>query len=288
MHRSNGLLLAMLAVATLACSRAPDPAEDLGRLEAQVGGRIGVWAEDLATGATLAWRADERFAFASTFKPLLVAAVLAEAEAGRIALDDRVALAGIEIQPHSPVVGPRVGGEPPTLAELCAAAVTISDNSATNLLFDRVGGPGGLTAFLRAHGDATTRFDRYEVALNTNLPGDPRDTTSPRALAGSYARAVTGDMLDASARQRLADWLVASRTGLERLRAGLPAHWRVGDKTGSGANGAVNNVAIAWPPDGGPLVIAVLMSGSDADLATLNAAHADIARLVVKHLGMDR
>jgi len=277
-------------VALSACRAAPAPAAlstEIAAMEAEIGGIIGVHAENTATGAALAHRADDRFAFASTFKPLLVAAVLAEADAGRLSMEQPVSLGGVEIQPYSPVINALADGEVPTVATLCEAAVTISDNTATNLLLDLVGGPEGVTRFLRAEGDDVTRLDRYEVALNTNLDGDPRDTSTPRAMSNSYARVVLGAALTDASRKRLKDWLIASKTGKNRLRAGLPAHWVVGDKTGYGANGAVNNVAITWPDNGKPIVITVFMSRTEADVATLNGVHARIASLAAALLRSD-
>lgn len=288
-NRSFSVMTAAVAAVLAPAACLPETAtapfrDQLAAMEAEIGGVIGVHAANIATGETLGHRADERFAFASTFKPLLVAAVLADADAGRLSLGRRLSLEGIEIQPHSPIVGALGSGERPRVETLCEAAITISDNTATNLLLDLVGGPAGLTRFLRAHGDDVTRLDRYEVALNTNLDGDVRDTSTPRAMSGSYARFVFGDALSAASRQRLEQWLVSSRTGGKRLRAGLPAAWRSGDKTGYGANGAVNDVAIAWPAGGGPIVITVFMSGSGEDVATLNAVHARIAGLVAERL----
>ncbi|MGB5579310.1 MAG: class A beta-lactamase [Woeseia sp.] len=271
-----------------ACAPAPDSndtfSEALSVMEQEIGGSIGAYALDTASGKWQGHRADERFAMASTFKPLLAAAVLAEVDAGRLSLDDKFSTDGVTMQPYSPVVGELGPGETIDLVALCAASVSISDNTATNLLLDRVGGPAGLTNFLRANGDATTRLDRYEVELNTNLPGDERDTTTPRAMSHTFERLLLSDTLSEPSRTLLQSWLLASTTGLRRLRAGIPSEWRVGDKTGYGMNGAVNDVAIAWPPGRPPIIIAVYMSGTDKDVATLNAVHANIAALAIKLL----
>lgn len=257
-------------------------ADAIAALEQRVGGRIGVYALDTESGRELAYRANERFATASTFKPLLVAAVLAAVDAGRLDLGTPVGLDGVEIQPYSPVIGELEPGATPSLGSLCEATVTLGDNTSTNVLLDLVGGPRALTAFLRRHGDEVTRLDRYEVELNANAPGDERDTTTPRAMVASTLRVLRSDILDNDSRQRLQDWFVGSRTGFERLRAGLPGAWRVGDKTGTGMNGAVNDVAVAWPPGRKPIAIAVYMSGSREETSTLSAAHPQIARLVAE------
>jgi beta-lactamase class A len=168
---------------------------------------------------------------------------------------------------------------------LCNAAVTVSDNTAANLLLNRIGGPEELTAFLRQCGDKVTRLDRNEPELNTNLPGDERDTTTPRAMAKTMNTILLGDVLSASNRDQLIQWLRDAKTGLGRLRGGLPSDWIAGDKTGTGVNGAANDVAIAWPPGRKPILIASYLSGSAASPEDLNAAHVAIARSVAARMG---
>lgn len=265
-----------------------DTANDAGALrdiETSIGGRLGVFALDTATGRSLRYRADERFALCSTFKLVLAAALLHRVDRRETTLEQRLRVTAKDIVTHSPVTAPRVDAGFITVAEACEATVTVSDNAAANLLLPLLGGPQGLTAWLRRSGDKTTRLDRYETELNTNLPNDPRDTTTPRAMARTSSRLLAGELLSADSRQQLRHWLEAASTGLRRLRAGLPADWQVGDKTGSGANGAVNDVAVAWPPGNRPpLVLAVYLSGSGRPLAELEAAHAKVARQVVAAL----
>lgn len=167
-----------------------------------------------------------------------------------------------------------------TVEELCAAAVELSDNPAANLLLAQIGGPAGLTRYLRSIGDEVTRLDRNELALNSNLRGDPRDTTTPYAMAHSVAGLVTGDVLSAAAREKLQSWLRASPTGARRIRAGIPRSWTAGDKTGTGANGAVNDVAVLWPPGRAPIVVAVYMSESSRPVAELEPLHAESAQAI--------
>lgn len=284
----SNVVLTLLASALIACTQRDSAVEafdtTLGKLEREIDGRIGAYAIDTGSGRVVGYRADERFAMASTFKILLVAAVLAEVDAGRLSLTDTLTVGDAEIQPHSPVVGEFETDEAIDLLTLCKASAAISDNTATNLLLGLIDGPQGLTAFLRRHGDERTRLDRHEVELNTNLPGDDRDTTTPAAMAGSVQRLLLGSVLSEDSRKLLQDIVKSSTTGLNRLRAGLPDHWQVGDKTGYGANGAVNDVAIAWPPGQSPIVLAVYMSGTGEDVEVLNAVHARIAALAVEQL----
>ncbi len=288
----SDLLPSSLLIAAVFASSACKPLEEespseftetIRAMEQQTAGTIGVYALDTATGRELTHRADERFAMASTFKPLLVAAVLAEADRGGLDLDGAVGIEGVQIQPYSPFIDKLGDAQKVPIAELCDAAITVGDNTATNMLLDLIGGPEGLTRFLRDTGDDVTRLDRYEVELNTNVRGDERDTTTPRAMGASMSRFLFSDTLSGDSKKRLQDWLVASTTGSARLRAGLPDQWRVGDKTGTGSNGAVNNVAVTWPPGRQPLIIAVYMSWSEMDAGTLSTYHAKIAALVAKH-----
>ncbi|MGB5346217.1 MAG: class A beta-lactamase [Woeseia sp.] len=286
-------VVALFLFATVACGPVDDGSDDtfanaLNEMEQQINGRIGAFAVDTGSGRQVGHRADERFAMASTFKVLLVAAVLAEVDAGRLSLDDKFTLDDTEIQSYSPIIGELQADEEISLLALCRASVVISDNTASNMLLDLVGGPPGLTRFLRGHGDSTTRLDRYEVELNTNLPDDARDTTTPAAIAASLQRLLLteglADGLSDESRTLLQDWLKSSTTGLKRLRAGIPAGWQVGDKTGYGGNGAVNDVAIVWPPGRPPVVIAVYMSGTAEKVDVLNAVHARIAALAIEQL----
>jgi beta-lactamase class A len=245
---------------------------------------VGVFAIATDSGATLAHRADERFALCSTFKLLLAAAVLAEVDEHRLALDQAIAFGPEDLIDHSPVTAAHVQQGQLTVAELAQAAVVTSDNTAANLLLARMGGPAELTSVLRARGDAVTRLDRNEPALNSNLPGDPRDTTTARAMVGTLRALLVAPTLSTGSRERLYTWMIACETCKARLRAGMPLHWRVGDKTGTGDRGAAGDVLIAWPPGRGPILAAAYMSDSPSPLVRLNAGHAEIGRLIAREL----
>jgi beta-lactamase class A len=248
-------------------------------IEAASRGRLGVAVLD-PDGSRFAWRGGERFAMCSTFKALLAAAVLARVDAGTERLDRSVPVSKADLVAYAPFSETRVGGTA-TLAELCAAAVGISDNAAANLLLATVGGPAGLTRFLRRTGDPATRLDRTEPTLNTALPGDPRDTTTPLAMARTLQRLTQGRVLTPGSRAQLVAWMTAATTGGKRLRAGLTAGWRVADKTGTGANGTNNVVALLWPAGGTtPLVVASYLTGSTLPDAEKDAVHARLARAI--------
>lgn len=265
-------------------ARAAD-ASPFAPLEARLkGGRLGVYAVDTATGRTLTHRAAKRFPMASSFKGLLAGAVLARVDAGRERLERRIAYSRADLLSHAPVAEAHVAEGALTVETLCQAAVEESDNTAANLLLRSLGGPAGLTAWLRAIGDPVTRLDRYELALNSALPGDPRDTTTPAAMAATYGRLLLGSTLKPASRQRLAAWMVEAKTGLNRLRKDLPAGWRAGDKTGTGRNGAIGDVAVLWPPKGGPILVACYTHMGAAPLPVCEAVMAAVGRIVRESL----
>jgi beta-lactamase class A len=264
-------------------ARAPDLRENLAEIERKVGGKLGVAAVDTRGGATIHFREEERFPFCSTFKMVLAGAVLARVDEGKERLDRSIPFAEDALLDYAPTTRAHVHEGAMRVEALCEAAVVVSDNTAANLLLDTVGGPAGLTAYFRSLGDGVSRLDRNEPTLNTSIPGDPRDTTTPEAMLIMMKRLLLGDALSAPSRERLVGWMEACSTGRERLRAGLPGGWRAGDKTGTGMNGATNDVAIAWPPGRPPILLAVYTLGSDAPQARLNAALGEVAAAVAKY-----
>lgn len=249
------------------------------RREGEVRGRLGVAIIDAAGETIWGWRANERFPMSSTFKAPACAAVLHRVDGGRENLERRVVIAQDDLVTYSPVTGKRVGGDM-SLSDICAAAMTLSDNTAGNIILRGLGGPEGLTAFARSLGDTETRLDRWETILNEATPGDPRDTTTPAAMARTLRRLALGDALSAPSRERLVGWMLANLTGDTKLRAGVPADWRVADKTGGGGHGTNNDIAILWPPGRPPLVIAVYLTGTDAPREERDAVIADIGRVL--------
>ena len=255
-------LLAALAAAAVAPleARRQDAAEAaLAAAEKAVGGRLGVGILDTGSGRIVGQRLDERFAMCSTFKLALAAIVLRVADAGRLSLDERIVYTKADLQSYAPITSQHLADGHMTVAALAEAAQTTSDNTAANLLLRRLGGPARFTASVREAGDAVTRLDRFEPTLNLVVPGDDRDTTTPRAMATLVAKYLTSDHLSAAARERLIGWMVATTTGQKRIRAGFPADWRAGDKTGTAQademTDKVNDIAIAFPPGRAPLVV---------------------------------
>jgi beta-lactamase class A len=271
------------ASAGILTARAADRFGDhLAELERQSGGRLGVAVLDTAAGAPapLGHRADERFPMCSTFKLLATAAILARVDAGTERLDRRIRFEASDVVVNSAVTKDRAGGAGMTLDELCAAAMTFSDNTAGNLLLASLGGVAAINAYARALGDAVTRLDRIEPDLNEALPGDPRDTTTPAAMLGNLRSLALGDALSAESKERLTNWLLGNRTGDARLRAGIPGPWRVGDKTGSGERGTTNDIGILWPPGRAPTVLTIYLTGTSAGADQRNATIAAVGRAV--------
>ncbi|WP_374199731.1 class A beta-lactamase [Micromonospora sp. NBRC 110038] len=261
-------------------SPVPPPAE-LTALERRFDARLGVYAVDTGTGRTLAHRADERFAYASTIKALAAGALLAatsEAELDRVVRYDRADLVS-----HSPVTQRHVA-DGMTLRAVADAAVRHSDNTAANLMFTELGGPAGLGRALRGIGDTVTNPARTETSLNEAAPGDLRDTSTPRAMAGSLRAYALGDALSAADRGVLVDWLRRNTTGATLIRAGVPAGWQVGDKTGAGGYGTRNDIAVLWPPEGAPIVLAVLSRRDAKDAQPDDALIAEAARVTIDAL----
>ncbi len=238
-----------------------DAEDPIATIEARHGGRLGVFALDTQTGRQLAHRADERFLMCSMFKLPLAAAVLARVDAGELRLSDQVPYTAGEIPGVAPVTRAHLvdGKGSLSVAELCAAVVEVSDNGGANLLLAKIGGPQGYTRFVRAQGDPVTRLDRIELAMNT-ASGD-RDTTSPRAFVALTQKLLLGDTLHPGSRERLLGWVLQCQTGKDRLRAGMPVGWKIGDKTGTGDT-ETNDTAIAWPPGHSPVIVAALYNAT--------------------------
>ena len=262
----GGALVVLAGCAARSSSPASDEAQTaaaraaLSQIEAAHGGRLGAFVLDTGSGTSFGFRQGERFGMCSTFKLSLAALVLREADAGRLDLDEVMHFVAADLLPHSPVTGEHVAQGGMTVAALAEAAQLTSDNLAANLLLRRVGGPEALTRFWRDLGDTTSRADRYEPAMNLVPPGEVRDTVTPEGIARSAAKFVLGDVLAPASRARLNDWMARTETGKRRIRAGLPADWRGGDKTGTGATPAMankyNDIAVLFPPDGrAPLVV---------------------------------
>ncbi len=273
-RRFSALVAGAFALPLLPARAEDDP---FAAIEARIGGRLGVAVLDTGSGRAWSRRATERFPLCSTFKVLAAGAVLARVDAGADDLAEPVPILAAEVVDYSPVTGKRAGGEM-TLAEVCEAALTRSDNTAGNLLLKRIGGPAGLTAFARTLGDDATRLDRWETDLNAALPGDPRDTTTPEAMVDSLGALLLGDRLSPVSTERLIQWMRANKTGDAKLRAGVPPGWQVADKTGGGDHGAMADVAAIWPAAGDPLLVAVYIHESAASFDDRNAAIAEVAR----------
>jgi beta-lactamase class A len=262
----------------------PNPAIDysaLVALEATFAARIGVFALDTATGRTVSYRAGERFAFCSTSKALLAASILQQRFE---TLDDLVHYSRGDLVTNSPVTALHVGIGM-TLRELCDAALRFSDNTAANLLFRELGGPSKLTGFARSIGDTVTRSDRNETELNTAVPDDPRDTSTPRALGRDIRKLLVGETLGAERRAVLTDWMTGNATTATLISAGVPTGWTVADKSGAGGYGTRNDIGIATPAGGKPVVLAIMSTHADVAARYDDALVAQATAIAIGMLG---
>ena len=268
---------AALAFAGPALAAAPD---SFAALEARYGGRLGVAALDTATGNRLAHRADERFPMCSTFKLLLVGAVLHNVDRGSERLDRWIGFGKSDLLDHSPIASAASGRGGMVVRDLCEAAIEYGDNAAANLLLDGIGGPAGVTSYARSLGDSVTRLDRNEPGVNACTPGDPRDTTSPSAMLADLQALTEGGALSENSQTALTGMLKDCQTASSRIPAGLPMAWSSGDKTGTGANHTANNVAVIYPPNRPSIFVAAYYTGSTATDDQQDAVLAEIGSIV--------
>lgn len=286
------------AVVTAACGRAAtsptpgDPTEPLPPIDERIGlqenrydADVGLYAANLNSGRTLAHRDGDAFAMCSVFKAYLAARVLYGAQRDELRLEETVPVDPAALKPHSPVTGPEAGNRI-TLARLCEGALQQSDNTAANLLLERIGGPPAVTAFARLIGDERTRLDRWETELNSALPGDPRDTSTPHALGEGIRTLLTGTVLDDGRRRQLDEWMRGNLTSARSMRAGLPEGWTSADKTGAGDYASTNDVGIAYGPAGERILLSIMTRtrGGDPGAPALQPLIADVTALVLPWL----
>ncbi len=279
----GGVLAAIAAAFVSGSAFAQGLPETVAFWEQRLQARIGYELRDVSSDWQMSGRAEERFAMSSTFKVLLCGAILARVDAGTEDLNTLVAYQAGDLVRYSPITETRVETGM-RVGELCEATITISDNTAANLLLDRIGGPAGLTTFLRRNGDPTTRLDRPETEVNEATPMDPRDTTTPRAMLTSLDAMLFGDVLQPSSALQLAAWMINDRVADALIRAHLPQSWRIGDKTGAGGHGSRSIVAFLQTPVRGTYLVAIYLTDTDADFALRNRAVSDIGRAMIAEI----
>jgi beta-lactamase class A len=273
--------LALLASPALA-QKAPIAA--LTDYERDSGGHIGVYAKNLRTGAEISWRAHERFVMCSSFKASLAASVLARVDRGQARMDELIAYGPADLLEWAPVAKQNLEKGAMSVADMCEAAVELSDNTCANVLLARFGGPSALTAFWRSIGDTVSRLDHNEPELNRTPPGDPHDTTTPAAMAGNLRTLILGNALSPTSRERLTGWMLGCKTGDNRLRAGLPKGWRIADKTGNNGKDAFADIAVTWSTREEPVLICAYTRGGAPTPRQVDDVFAEIGRYVGMHL----
>ena len=290
LHRREVLtgVLALSAGLASGTARADGLAGQFQAIEQRAGGRLGLCAMTADRGKGVDWRSGERFLMCSTFKALAVSAVLARVDRGQEKLDRWIAYGQADLQDYAPVTKANLAKGGMALGDLCAAAIELSDNTAANLILAALGGPGGVTGYVRSLGDTTTRLDRNEPTLNRPGPaGDPHDTTTPASMVGLWRKVALGDALAPASRAKLTGWLEACQTGAERIKSVTPAGWKIGHKTGWGSN-TLGDVALLTPPSGQPILIAAYFEQPDALSHPHDEAIAEAARIALRFLTQTR
>lgn len=265
--------------------------ECLRDLERTAHGRLGVAAfsgSGCIVDFSLDYRAQERFPLCSTSKVMIVGAILRNSMDDGGLLARRIEYGERDMVSYSPVTEKQLAYGM-TVEQLCEAAMCYSDNTATNLLLQVLGGPEAVTEFARRIHDKTFRLDRREPDLNTALPGDERDTTTPEAMANDIWAMLFGTFGESNVKllapkqsALLRAWMSANATGGKRIRAGVPADWKVADKTGTGDYGTTNDVGVLWRPQGEPIALAVYFTQLKPDATSNEAVIAEATRLVVQ------
>lgn len=260
--------------------------EEMARLEASAQGRIGLSAINTADGRHMQYRAEERFPVCSTFKAIAVAAILERSTADSRLLQQRITYSkeDVEKSGYGPITEKHLA-DGMTIAELCAATIQYSDNAAVNLLMKELGGPAAVTAYARSIGDHTFRLDRWEPELNSAIPGDLRDTSTPAAMEKTLQRLALGDALALPQRAQLVAWLKGNTTGGKRMLAGVPKGWIVGDKTGTGSYGTTNDIGVLWPATGSAIVAAIYFTQHEKDASPRDDVIASATRILIRALG---
>lgn len=254
--------------------------EFIEKVEVQLDARVGVAVAVPDRNQRWEYQANDRFPMSSTFKTIACAALLARVDSGEEQLDRLVRFSKTDLVEYSPVTESKADTAGMTLGELCAATITVSDNTAGNLVLQAIGGPDGVTQFVRSVGDDVTRLDRWETELNEAVPGDPRDTTTPNAMARLLEELLFGTALSATSQAQLVAWLKANSVGDALLRAGIPEHWQIGDKTGAGGYGSRSIAAVMWPSSDSPIIATIYITETEAPFAARNAAIASLGQAI--------
>jgi beta-lactamase class A/beta-lactamase class A CARB-5 len=262
---------------------------EVAEIEQELAASVGLYVRDMESGELITHSADLRFPLNSTFKLFACAAVLRQAEVGAIELEDQVSIGRQQLVSWSPGVEQMLdaGRTHASIDELCAAMLAVSDNAAANLILAEIGGPQGLTSYMRTLGDEVTRLDRLEPDLNEGQPGDPRDTTTPRAIGESVERLLLGKHLMPSSQAKLREWLSAHRVADDLFRSVLPEEWTIYDRTGAGHNGTRGIIAVIHRPGRDPIVAAMYLRDANGNLSERNAAVARVGRAIFDHFGSD-
>ncbi|WIG15762.1 class A beta-lactamase BlaIII [Bacillus thuringiensis] len=255
--------------------------DSFAKLEKEYDAKLGIYALDTGTNQTVSYRSDDRFAFASTSKSLAVGALLRQNTIE--ALDERITYTREDLSNYNPITEKHVDTGM-TLKELADASVRYSDSTAHNLILKKLGGPSAFEKILREIGDTVTNSERFEPELNEVNPGETHDTSTPKAIAKTLQSFTLGTVLPSEKRELLVDWMKKNTTGDKLIRAGVPKGWEVADKTGAGSYGTRNDIAVIWPPNKKPIVLAILSNHDKEDAEYDDKLIADATKIALNTL----
>ena len=283
-ERISGIVL----LAATGCSLSAHAAFDqqtlqkkIEMLENKSGGKLGLTIVDTSDGTTYSWRGDEKFPLCSTSKVMVVAAILKKSESDTNLLAKKITINKSDMVNYNPITSKYIDSSM-TITELSKAALQYSDNAAMNKLLSYLGGPRYATQFARTIGDKAYRLDRNEPGLNTAIPGDSRDTTTPSAMADTLNKLILGTALKKEQKAKLTEWMKGNTTGLNSIKAGLPAEWTVADKTGSGDYGTTNDIAVIWPKNHAPVILTTYFTQPEKDASARKDVLASAAKLIAE------
>lgn len=288
MNAYKGRISGIVLLAATGCSLSAHAAFDqqtlqkkIEMLENKSGGKLGLTVVDTSDGTTYSWRGDEKFPLCSTSKVMVVAAILKKSESDTNLLAKKITINKSDMVNYNPITSKYIDSSM-TITELSKAALQYSDNAAMNKLLSYLGGPRHATQFARTIGDKTYRLDRNEPGLNTAIPGDSRDTTTPSAMADTLNKLILGTALKKEQKAKLTEWMKGNTTGLNSIKAGLPAEWTVADKTGSGDYGTTNDIAVIWPKNHAPVILTTYFTQPEKDASARKDVLASAAKLIAE------
>lgn len=276
------VLLTLLPSLSFANIMDSDLLTKLSNLEKTTDGHLGIAALDTANMTNIQYHANEIFPSGCTSKLIGVAAILKKSMQDKSFLQQRIYFTENDLVTWSPDTKNHLN-DGMTIAELSAAALTKSDNTAMNLLLAKLGGINSMNQFARSIGDMSFRQDNnWPSEAMSGGRNNVKDSTTPNAMLNSLRKIAFGNVLAPSQRELLLQWMKANTTGDKRIRAGVPKDWIVGDKTGTGSYyGTTNDIGIIWPANCAPLLVTIYYTSNNKHAIKRDNILAKATRIIV-------